>query len=175
MFRATMQSTYVHTKRLIANAESTKELGDVRRFLNRLLGLPIARQNLLFNYFTATLAACIRSAKAEGRYSEGMSDMPASNMSEAQTPETLWTDPHSGLKTLKYTLRMDRGIAFSAALERLERERREGDASGFYVSKRDIFGRKLVLLAAETVKQGNTQMFSICRPNTGADPLLLQE
>ena len=153
----------------MVTAESAKELGDVRRFLNRLLGLPIARQNLLFNYFTATLAACIRSAKAEGRYSEGMSDMPASNISEAQTPETLWTDPHSGLKTLKHSLRMDRGISFSTAVERLERERREGDGvSGFYVSRRDIFGRKLVLLATATVKQGNTQMFSICRPNTGA-------
>lgn len=137
----------------------------MRRFLNRLLGLPVARQNLLFNYFTATLAACIRSAKAEGRYSEGMSDMPASNISQAQPPETLWTDPHSGLKTLQNTLRIDRGISYAAAVERLERECRAGDASGFYISKRDIFGRKLVLLA--TAKPGSSQMFSICRPNTG--------
>jgi hypothetical protein len=148
--------------------ESSKELGDVRRFLNRLLGLPIARQNLLFNYFTATLAACIRSAKAEGRYSEGMSDMPASNISQAQPPEALWTDPHSGLKTVRNTLRIDRGISFTAAVERLERERRTGDASGFFISKREIFGRKLVLLA--TAKPGSSQMFSVCRPNTGIVP-----
>lgn len=47
----------------------------MRRFLNRLLGLPLGRQNLLFNYFAATLAAEIGAAKAEGRYSEGVSDL----------------------------------------------------------------------------------------------------
>jgi C-terminal domain on Strawberry notch homologue len=46
-----------------------------RRFLNRLLSLPCARQNLLFNYFAATLGAEIRAAKAEGRYFEGMSEL----------------------------------------------------------------------------------------------------
>lgn len=69
------------------SAESSKELGNVTRFLNRVLGLPIHRQNLLFNYFLAVLSADIRTAKAEGRYSEGMSDLPASNISFACPPE----------------------------------------------------------------------------------------
>lgn len=43
-----------------------KDQGDVRRFLNRMLCLHVAEQNLLFDYFQATLAAEIRSAKAEG-------------------------------------------------------------------------------------------------------------
>lgn len=59
----------------------------MRRFLNRLLGLPVHRQNLLFNYFAAMLAATIRQAKAEGRFSEGMSDLPASQISFASAPQ----------------------------------------------------------------------------------------
>ena len=35
------------------------------------LGLTLTDQNLLFAYFMATLAAEVREAKAEGKYSEG--------------------------------------------------------------------------------------------------------
>ena len=55
-----------------------------RRFLNRLLGLPVARQNLLFNYFACTLAAEIRAAKAEGKYFEGVSDLGGSHVSKVE-------------------------------------------------------------------------------------------
>ena len=49
-----------------------------RRFLNRLLGVSVARQGLLFAYFAATLTAEIQAAKAEGRYFEGLSDLSGS-------------------------------------------------------------------------------------------------
>jgi CRISPR/Cas system-associated protein Csm6 len=58
-----------------------------RRFLNRLLGLPVARQNLLFSYFACTLMAEIRAAKAEGRYFEGVSDLSGSNITEILKPK----------------------------------------------------------------------------------------
>lgn len=70
-----------------------------RRFLNRLLSLPCARQNLLFNYFAATLAAEIRAAKAEGRYFEGMSELagvPKLKQVLAASlcmPRCVWHDP----------------------------------------------------------------------------------
>ena len=52
--------------------------------MNRLLGLPVARQNLLFSYFACTLAAEIRAAKAEGRYFEGVSDLGGSHVSKVE-------------------------------------------------------------------------------------------
>lgn len=139
----------------------------MRRFLNRLLGLPIARQNLLFQYFAASLHAAIRRAKAEGRYSEGMSDLPSSNISRDGPPTTLWVDPHSHLRTLRHTLRIDRGVSFEEAQRQLvlQGDAAASNGSGFYVSQRDIFGRRLVLLA--TAKPGGG-LFTVCRPNTGA-------
>lgn len=58
-----------------------------RRFLNRLLSLPVARQNLLFSYFACTITAEIRAAKAEGRYFEGVSDLSGSNITEVHEPQ----------------------------------------------------------------------------------------
>ncbi len=73
---------------------------DVKRFLNRLLGLPIVEQNLLFSYFFAALASEIRLAKAEGKYSEGLSgELRGERMlclawCAARAPE-LWQTAHS--------------------------------------------------------------------------------
>ena len=44
----------------------------------------MARQNLLFTYFTCTLSAEIRAAKAEGRYFEGVSDLGGSYVSKVE-------------------------------------------------------------------------------------------
>ncbi|EIE19331.1 hypothetical protein COCSUDRAFT_19644, partial [Coccomyxa subellipsoidea C-169] len=141
-----------------------KDLGDVRRFLNRLLSLPVARQNLLFTYFTCTLAAEIRAAKAEGRYFEGVSDLGGSHVSKVE-PETLWVDPYRGLRTLRHDLTIDRGLSFEAACRRLEHERKDGDRSGFMRSRHPMFGRNMTLLALQ--KPAAANYFSILRPNTG--------
>jgi hypothetical protein len=37
-------------------------------------------QNLLFGYFTEVLEAEVKAAKAEGKYSEGVSDLSGSNI-----------------------------------------------------------------------------------------------
>lgn len=148
-----------------ATASGAKDLGDVRRFLNRLLGVAVAKQNLLFGYFAATLAAEIRAAKAEGRYFEGMSEL-AGVPTLKQEPDVVWTDRNSGLQTLRNILQVDRGMSFEVAVQRLEHERRAGDSSGFRRSRRPIFGQTMYLLALQNGLNKHT--FSICRPNTGA-------
>eukprot|EP00891_Asterochloris_glomerata_P001845 jgi/Astpho2/1845/e_gw1.00038.339.1_t len=146
--------------------ETNKDMGDVRRFLNRILGLPLARQNLLFNYFFLTLTSQIQTAKAEGKYSEGVSDLSGGKLVEVKEPQTLWVDNFSGLRTLRNELTLDRGMSYQQACLRLKNERgRPDDRSGFYRSKKPIFGQAMTLLAVQ--RPGRSNIFSICRPNTG--------
>jgi hypothetical protein len=44
-----------------------KGYNDMSKFLNRILGLPVNLQNMLFKYFSDTLAAIITAAKRSGR------------------------------------------------------------------------------------------------------------
>ena len=101
-------------------AATAKDLGDVRRFLNRLLAMPVALQNLLYRSFAATLAAELRAAQAEGQHSEGVSDLPAADIRLAGAPAELWRPPHSTLATTATRLQLDRGVSFDAALEVLK-------------------------------------------------------
>ena len=48
------------------------------RFLNRLLGLPVNLQNLVFSYFTDTLGEIVKAAKKAGRWDGGILDFGAS-------------------------------------------------------------------------------------------------
>jgi hypothetical protein len=86
------------------------------------------------------LAAEVRAAKQEGKYSEGVSDLPGTDVQRAQPPKVVWTDPWSGLATKRHDLKIDRGVSFEAALTQLEHEW-GGEQDGFYVSKRDMFGK----------------------------------
>ncbi|WIA22798.1 hypothetical protein OEZ86_009751 [Tetradesmus obliquus] len=154
-----------------AAAPGAKDLGDVRRFLNRLLGLPLGRQNLLFNYFAATLAAEIAAARAEGRYTEGVSDIQGSSISLARPPQLLWgaasggSEAGAAAQTWVNTLQVDRGMTFEDAARRLAHESFPGCLSGFRRSRRPMFGSHLVLLALQ--KPGQKHLFSLVRPNTG--------
>ncbi|GIM13625.1 hypothetical protein Vretimale_16693, partial [Volvox reticuliferus] len=139
--------------------------GDVRRFLNRLLGLRVEAQGLLFAYYAAVLGAEIQKARAEGKYSEGLADVAGTRI-HLQSRNVLWVDPLSKLVTTNTAFSVDRGLSWEAAKRRLERERLPGDSSGFRMSRRPLGSTYLVLLALQ--KPGARNLFSIARPNTGA-------
>ncbi len=44
------------------------------RFLNRILGLPVQLQNMLFSYFSDTLSNIIQQARRSGRWDGGILD-----------------------------------------------------------------------------------------------------
>ncbi|GIL61313.1 hypothetical protein Vafri_15702 [Volvox africanus] len=139
--------------------------GDVRRFLNRLLGLRVEAQGLLFAYYAAVLGAEIQKARAEGKYSEGLADVAGTRI-RLQSRNVMWVDPLSRLVTTNTAFSVDRGLSWEAAKRRLERERLPGDSSGFRMSRRPLGSSYLVLLALQ--KPGARNLFSIARPNTGA-------
>jgi hypothetical protein len=66
----------------------------VPRVLNRLLGLPLDKQQSLFDYFSQTLDATISSAKSRGRYEEGIRTIKGE--AEVAHSEVIHKDPVSG-------------------------------------------------------------------------------
>lgn len=138
---------------------------DVPKFLNRMLGLKISQQALLFNYFFSTLKAAISDAKTEGVYSSAISDVEKKNIVSISEPSVLWTDPVTQLTTFKHEYIIDRGLSFQEACQRLELERNLNDLSGFYKSKQRMAGGINYVLAIE--RPGPPRAFRIYRPNTG--------
>ena len=50
----------------------TADDGNVKRFLNRIIGMRVATQNLVFGTFSKMLRQVIEMAKRDGKYSEGV-------------------------------------------------------------------------------------------------------
>mmetsp|Transcript_37967 Transcript_37967/g.61745 ORF Transcript_37967/g.61745 Transcript_37967/m.61745 type:complete len:1109 (+) Transcript_37967:282-3608(+) len=168
-----------------------KNSKNVKRFLNRLLGCSIHVQALLFNYFACTLDAVISSAKRDGVYDEGVSDIVANSITCTIPSQTLYKSPATGGELVVHTLSMDRGLAFQNAiawaqevceytnerngkdvfeelvpeeLEKLDQAMKKNGVGGFYESRKLIGGQRLLLLA---LRSPGTSWYAIARPNTG--------
>ena len=63
---------------LLTRGGVEKESLNISRFLNRILGLPVQLQNLVFSYFTDTIASLVQKAKREGKWDSGILDFGAS-------------------------------------------------------------------------------------------------
>ncbi|KAG7349049.1 RNA methylase [Nitzschia inconspicua] len=94
---------------------------DVRAFLNRLAGIAVAQQALLFSLFMATLDDVIKEAKTTGEYEGTAEDITATHV-EVGEEEVLAIDPSSGVPTKMTTLLLDRGISFELACKKALQE-----------------------------------------------------
>ncbi|XP_071502207.1 uncharacterized protein [Diadema antillarum] len=139
-----------------------KDQGEVGKFLNRILGLTVEQQNMIFTYFLGCLQSVVAAAKKEGRYSEGLVDIMASSIKLLGTPQQIFKEAVTSTPIRHISLEVDRGMSWKAALQRAENFR--GKHVGFYRSKRPQFGRHMYILA--TQKQ-NSSLYKIARPNTG--------
>ena len=178
----------------------------VKKFLNRIAGLDVARQNLVFGLFMSTLDDVITDAKATGEFEGSVEDIRATSVTLKCNPEVIATDASCGAKTELTKLVLDRGISFDSIVQSIidedksrateepksdddeneeDDEEEDGDLvethckSGFYLSRRKIAGRHLIMFAARKIEQEEgvdtdfidpLNLMIITRPNTGKNP-----
>uniref|UniRef100_S4REW7 Strawberry notch homolog 2a n=1 Tax=Petromyzon marinus TaxID=7757 RepID=S4REW7_PETMA len=140
------------------------ELG-LAKFLNRILGMEVTKQNAIFQYFIDTFEVTIDAAKKEGKYDMGILDLaPGVEEINEEKKHTFKIPSSMGSgQVVLYTVKVDRGISWDHALER--RKKMTGLNDGFYVMKLMRSGRQMAILAEEFDKE--KKLFVIYRPNTG--------
>src|SRR5690606_5714276 len=90
-----------------------EELPPITQFLNRVLALPIALQNLLFEVFDGLLNARVEAAVAAGTYDVGVETLRAESLVIAER-RTIYTHPASGAETQLFNvIRRDRTDALA--------------------------------------------------------------
>ena len=152
---------------LLGATVKQSEANNVTKFLNRILGLAVEKQNLIFSYFYENMKCLIRNAKKDGRYNEGVTDIKANSIQLLSEPTTVFSDSHISSSITKHiTLSVDRGLSWEKALELYKIH--SGKFDGFYCSKNAQRGKKLYMLAVE--KENMSDLYIIYRPNTGMSP-----
>ncbi len=168
---------------------------NVKKFLNRIAGLEVMRQRLVFSLFMSTLDDVIADAKATGEWEGSVEDIKATSIT-LKSEEVIATDSSCNASTELTRLIIDRGVSLSAVIEIItadndkqsdgnaystteaEGSHRKQAKSGFYISKRKIAGRRLVMYAQQKVADevGSDHddplgLMVITRPNTGKNPV----
>ncbi|XP_073910610.1 protein strawberry notch homolog 2 isoform X3 [Castor canadensis] len=135
----------------------------IAKFLNRILGLEVHKQNALFQYFSDTFDHLIEADKKEGRYDMGILDLaPGIDeiYEESQQVFLAPGHPQDG-QVVFYKISVDRGLkweeAFAKSLELT------GPYDGFYLSYK-VRGNKPTCLLAE---QNRGKHFTVYKPNIG--------
>lgn len=135
----------------------------IPKFLNRILGLEVHKQNALFQYFSDTFDHLIAADKKEGKYDMGILDLAPGIeeiYEESQQVFLAPGHPQDGQVVL-YKISVDRGLKWEAALAKsLELT---GPYDGFYLSYK-VRGSQPSCLLAE---QSRGKHFTIYKPNIG--------
>ncbi len=174
---------------LISASSDAKKGQEVKSFLNRICGLPVLRQNLVFELFMSTLNDVVTEAKSTGEFEAGVEDVKATTIEINGKPEVLAVDLSCGAQTRLTRLILDRGIPFTSVCEMAiaasntantisDKDSaisdKDVDASkhvaetGFYLSRNPISGRHLILFAKRKV---DVESFKSLEDAVDYDPL----
>uniref|UniRef100_A0A452R0U7 Protein strawberry notch homolog 2 n=1 Tax=Ursus americanus TaxID=9643 RepID=A0A452R0U7_URSAM len=138
------------------DVEKGESYCSITKFLNRILGLEVHKQNALFQYFSDTFDHLIEMDKKEGKYDMGILGEGHSGGSVFLAPG----HPQDG-QVVFYKISVDRGLKWDEAYARsLELT---GTHDGFYLSYK-VRGNKLSCLLAE---QNRGKHFTVYKPNVG--------
>merc|ERR1719233_2241032 len=154
-----------------------KGYNEMSKFLNRILGMHVEKQNLLFKYFSDTLQAIITQAKRTGRYDQGILDVGVTkeDMVELVKTHTFMRKHATGKAKIElHVLHVERGVSWDLAQEK-EKELSDSE-QGFWLSHQVRNSKKTAILAimAESTKtkkgkekKDSSKLFFVYRPNTG--------
>jgi hypothetical protein len=167
-----------------------KGYNEMSKFLNRILGMHVEKQNLLFKYFSDTLAAIISQAKRSGRYDQGILDVGTTKEDRVELAKThSFTRKHATgkAKIELHVLQVERvgigllcdhycvlqGMSWAAA-EGKKDEAAMDENEGYWLSVQVRNNKKTAILALldEGSKKGKDKkkegkLFYVYRPNTG--------
>ncbi|XP_041435843.1 protein strawberry notch homolog 2 isoform X2 [Xenopus laevis] len=135
----------------------------VTKFLNRMLGLEVHKQNSLFQFFSDTFDYLIEKDKKEGKYDMGILDLaPGVDEIYQESKETFMTPGHpQDGQVVFYKISVDRGMNWAKALEKSYHL--EHQQEGFYLSYR-VRGEMFSAVLAE---HRHGKYFNLYKPNIG--------
>uniref|UniRef100_A0A8B9RBD5 Protein strawberry notch homolog 2 n=1 Tax=Astyanax mexicanus TaxID=7994 RepID=A0A8B9RBD5_ASTMX len=136
---------------------NTEKDCSITKFLNRILGLEVHKQNSLFQYFTDNFDYLIEKDKKEGKYDMGILDLaPGNDEIYNETQDMFLTpgNPQEG-QVILYKISVDRGMPWEEALNKSQTLSNPDD--GFYLSHKQGRGHNLVVYKPNVGKQKQTE------------------
>ena len=123
---------------------SDADRSNVNKFLNRLLGLPVATQNALFAYYMAVFRWVVVTAKSQGRVDSGVAMIEGDSLEQLGEPEVLFQDPATSALSELIELKVDTGLSWPSARRYLHEALRDplvkstefGGTTGFWRQQR---------------------------------------
>uniref|UniRef100_A0A8C2ECB0 Protein strawberry notch homolog 2 n=1 Tax=Cyprinus carpio TaxID=7962 RepID=A0A8C2ECB0_CYPCA len=145
---------------------STEKDCNISKFLNRILGLEVHKQNSLFQYFTDNFDYLIEKDKKEGKYDMGILDLaPGNDQIYEETQEKFLTagNPQDG-QVILYKISVDRGMPWLEALQKAQTLSNPDE--GFYLSHK-VRGFISCLCLSRLQLRGQERNMIIYKPNIG--------
>ena len=146
--------------------------GVVPKFLNRILGLEVARQQWLFDYFARYLEKIIKGAIRDGTYARGIQTIGGRSVEFERPPRVLQAPTPSSYPIELHTVVADVGMDFETAKRKLEETRSAGKdtaididggddegGSTALVPRRDSDGEGWINTRVTNVSRGNNRGF----------------